>query len=120
MSQCQSQLTGPLNATLAKLFAIAKYFVKSSFFSQLGHAEVLGSDGDTVPCNLSLGPSWRAESDAEPRERSGPQAIERNPENPVDLLGVGGADCGDAADHLGDVGDVGVGADYAGVLGSFE
>ncbi len=51
---------------------------------------------------------------------SGPQSIKRNSENPVDLLGVGGADCGDAADHLGDVGDVGIGADYASLLGSFE
>lgn len=51
---------------------------------------------------------------------SGPQPIERHAEDAIDLLGVGGADCGDAADHLGDVGDVGVGADYAGFLGSFE
>jgi hypothetical protein len=51
----------------------------------------------------------------EPRTRAGgdlggdPQSVEREAEDAVDLLGVGVADRGDAADHFGDVGDVGVG-----------
>ena len=47
---------------------------------------------------------------------SGAQAVEREAEDAVDLLGVRGADRGDAADHLGDVGDVDVGADGARLL----
>ena len=41
------------------------------------------------------------------------EAVEGDRDEAFDLLGLGAAEPGDAADHLGDVGDVDVGADLA-------
>ena len=44
--------------------------------------------------------------------RAGAEAVQGNRDQAFDLLGLGAAQAGDAADHLGDVGDVDVGADH--------
>jgi len=46
------------------------------------------------------------------------ETVEGDADDPLDLLGRGGAQPGDAADHFGDVGDVDVTADGAGFLGA--
>ena len=48
--------------------------------------------------------------------RSVAQSVERHVENVVDLLGLGGWDLRDPADHLYDLGEVRVGADDSGLL----
>ena len=48
------------------------------------------------------------------------QAVERDPQDVLGLLRVGGRDLGDPHDHLDDVADVGVGAHDPGLLGALS